>query len=165
MGGLHQVSLGILLGLAPLAYDVFALASHAEWLGKQYWRTTFGFSFPRLRPNAGDFTPPHPVSDADFVQMVTALRVVFPDAPFSLSTREPEELRRRVLPLGFTQMSAGSSTQPGGYGREQHEAEQFAVADKRPAQLVAAELRQLGFEPVWKDWDAGFLPAAIGVAP
>ena len=31
---------------------------------------------------------------------------------------------------------------------------QFETADQRPADLVADRIRQLGYEPVWKDWDA-----------
>ena len=31
--------------------------------------------------------------------------------------------------------------------------EQFAIADERSAAEMAAKLRALGYEPVWKDWD------------
>ena len=36
-------------------------------------------------------------------------------------------------------------------------AEQFAAADRRPAGEVAARLRELGLDPVWKDWDRAIL--------
>jgi 2-iminoacetate synthase len=59
-------------------------------------------------------------------------------------------------------MSAGSSTEPGGYSdfdetqwtptREQP-GEQFHIADERPPQVVAAMLRAKGLDPVWKDHD------------
>jgi len=32
--------------------------------------------------------------------------------------------------------------------------EQFEIADDRSPQTVADSIRQLGYEPVWKDWDA-----------
>jgi 2-iminoacetate synthase len=32
--------------------------------------------------------------------------------------------------------------------------EQFAIADERTPAEMAARLRELGLEPVWKDWDA-----------
>jgi len=32
--------------------------------------------------------------------------------------------------------------------------EQFHIADARPPHEVAAAIRRLGYEPVWKDWDA-----------
>ena len=31
---------------------------------------------------------------------------------------------------------------------------QFQIADERSSQEVADLIRQLGYEPVWKDWDA-----------
>jgi 2-iminoacetate synthase len=31
---------------------------------------------------------------------------------------------------------------------------QFSIADERSAQEVADLIRKLGYEPVWKDWDA-----------
>jgi len=31
---------------------------------------------------------------------------------------------------------------------------QFAIADERSADEVANSIRRLGYEPVWKDWDA-----------
>jgi len=35
-----------------------------------------------------------------------------------------------------------------------HATEQFVIADQRSAAAVAERLRSLGYEPVWKDWDA-----------
>ena len=37
---------------------------------------------------------------------------------------------------------------------------QFAISDDRSPEAVAARLRDLGLEPVWKDWDAAILNAA-----
>jgi 2-iminoacetate synthase ThiH len=34
---------------------------------------------------------------------------------------------------------------------------QFDIADGRSAAEVAAHLRSIGLEPVWKDWDASIL--------
>jgi 2-iminoacetate synthase len=74
-----------------------------------------------------------------------------------LSTRESASLRDHLLPLGITQLSAGSSTAPGGYGQEGDGGEQFAIDDDRNAEQVCAMLRAKGYEPVWKDWDGAFL--------
>lgn len=153
---LRQVGLGVLLGLTDFRIDAFYLGLHAMQLEKKYWKTAFGLSFPRITKATGNFKPPCPVSDKNFVQMVTALRLFLPDAPFSLSTREPKTLRNHLLPLGFTQMSAGSCTEPGGYGKPSLNNEQFQVEDTRSVSEIAEELRQLGLEPVWKDWDGGF---------
>ena len=84
-----------------------------------------------------------------------------------------------LIPLGITLMSAGSHTEPGGYtgagADELHETrrgrrmelggskwskegrratEQFQIADLRSPEEVASRIRGLGYEPVWKDWDA-----------
>jgi 2-iminoacetate synthase len=166
--GLRQVALGALLGLADFRVDAYYLGLHARSLQKEYWRTHVALSFPRLRPATGGFVAPHPVSDNQLVQMIAALRLFLPDAPFSLSTREPAGLRDHLLGLGFTQMSAGSCTEPGGYPAhgasvgERPAAAQFTVEDQRSAADIAAELERLGFEPVWKDWDVGFEAARLG---
>ncbi len=34
--------------------------------------------------------------------------------------------------------------------------EQFTVSDERTAKVINARLKELGREPVWKDWDASF---------
>lgn len=58
------------------------------------------------------------------------------------------------MPLGITSVSAGSKTEPGGYAEEKADLEQFAINDTRSPAEMAADLRRLGYEPVWKDWDA-----------
>ena len=42
----------------------------------------------------------------------------------------------------------------------EHAEGQFAISDERPPHAVAARLRELDLEPVWKDWDAAILNAA-----
>jgi 2-iminoacetate synthase len=141
-------------------------------------------SLPRLRPSAGEFEPLTRMSDRELAQLVCAFRIMFPDAGIVLSTRETPRLRDGLLPLGVTMMSAGSHTEPGGYtgaGKEKiHHTErgrivalasgasewattnghatnatgQFEIADERSASEVADLIRRLGYEPVWKDWDA-----------
>ena len=56
--------------------------------------------------------------------------------------------------LGATSMSAGSSTEPGGYVVPHKELEQFAINDDRTPQEMVAAIKAQGYEPVWKDWDA-----------
>jgi 2-iminoacetate synthase len=48
-------------------------------------------------------------------------------------------------------MSAGSSTEPGGYSTPGEAQEQFTVSDERSPAQVAAMLEAAGYEPVWKD--------------
>jgi 2-iminoacetate synthase len=155
--GFRRIGLGALLGLANWRVEGFFLALHARYLLRHFWKSFVTVSFPRLRPAAGAFEPRFPVSDIQFVQLLTALRLFLPDAGLVLSTRESPYLRDHMIPLGITSMSAGSRTEPGGYAQETHAEAQFAVADERSPEVVAEVIRRKGYEPVWKDWDAAFL--------
>ncbi len=53
-------------------------------------------------------------------------------------------------------MSAGSKTEPGGYRSTPDALEQFEVSDPRSPKAVTEEIRKLGYEAVWKDWDKIF---------
>ena len=53
-------------------------------------------------------------------------------------------------------MGAGRKTDPGGYATAPDSLEQFAVSDERTPMDVAESIREMGYEPVWKDWDAIF---------
>ena len=157
--GFRRLGLGALLGLGDWRVEGFFLGIHALYLMRRFWKSQVSISFPRLRPAAGQFQPLHPVSDIDFVQLLTALRLFLPDTGFTLSTREPADFRDHLIPLGITTMSAGSKTDPGGYTHPQgSDAEaQFEIADHRSPEAVAEVIRQMGYEPVWKDWDEAFL--------
>jgi len=85
------------------------------------------------------------------------MRIILPDAGLLLSTREPAELRDRIFPLGITVMSAGSRTNPGGYGNLDIADSQFDVVDERSPDEISVMLRSKGFDPVWKDWDRDFI--------
>jgi 2-iminoacetate synthase len=175
--GFRRLGIGALFGLADWRFEAVCVAAHAAYLLRHCWKAFLTISLPRLRPCAGAFQPPAPMSDRELAQLLCALRLQFPDVGLVLSTREPAPLRDGLVPLGITLMSAGSHTEPGGYtgaGRARlHRTErgrivelgasewapdaaatgQFDIADERPAAAVAERLRQLGYEPVWKDWD------------
>jgi len=154
--GLRRVGIGPLLGLNDWRVEGFFVALHANYLMKNCWKSQVAISFPRLRLSASGFAPPVPVADRDLVQLLCALRIFLPDAGFTLSTREAPALRDHLIPLGITAMSAGSHTEPGGYAHPSEGTAQFPVADERSPAIVAAVLQRLGYEPVWKEWDAAF---------
>lgn len=156
--GFRQLGIGALLGLDDWRLEACLLAHHAAYLMKHHWRSQVSISFPRLRPAAGGFQPPHPVSDRQLAQMICALRLALPDAGLVLSTRESKEFRDNMAGIGITRMSAGSRTSPGGYLDEQGQdaGEQFSVHDGRSVAEVAAAMRGRGYDAVWKDWDRGF---------
>jgi 2-iminoacetate synthase len=149
--GIDKIGLGALLGLADWRTDSLMLAYHLSYLRKHYWQSRYSMSFPRLRPCTGGFNPDHPMSDRQLVQLICAWRLLDPELELSLSTRESAEFRNGVIPLGITSVSAGSSTQPGGYLRPQQELEQFAIHDDRSASRVADAIRDSGLEVIWRE--------------
>lgn len=158
--GLRRIGIGSLLGLGDCLTDVFYTGLHGLYLARRFWRTQVTISFPRMRPAEGGFQPNSIVSDRQLTQFICALRLLLPDAGLILSTRESAALRDNLLPLGITQMSAGSCTSPGGYSDGSHEGEQFAIDDQRSPAEIAQLLRSRGYDPVWKDWDSAFLSKA-----
>ncbi len=182
--GFHRLGIGALFGLSDWRLEALSVAAHADYLLRHCWKAQLTISLPRLRPNAGDFEPLTQMADRELAQLVCAFRLVFPDVGLVLSTREPAKLRDGLIPVGITLISAGSHTEPGGYtgaGKEKiHLTErgrivelaasssewastntgatqatgQFEISDTRSPDEVAALVRRLGYEPVWKDWDA-----------
>lgn len=151
--GAKHLGIGALLGLADWRFEAFALVAHARYLERHCWRAQLNVSLPRINPAAGGFAPEHPVGDREFTQMLCFFRIALPTAGIVLSTREHPELRDRLAPLGVTQMSAGSSTEPGGYEDPGAAGEQFELEDTRSPDDVAGRLRILGYDPVFKDWE------------
>ena len=155
--GFRRIGVGALLGLGDCLTDVFYAGLHALYLARKFWRTQITISFPRICPTEGGFAPRSLVSDRQLTQFICACRLLIPDAGLILSTRESEELRNHLLPLGITQMSAGSCTAPGGYSDHSDEGEQFAISDHRSPAEIAKLISASGYEAVWKDWDNAFL--------
>jgi 2-iminoacetate synthase len=179
--GFRRLGIGALYGLADWRMEALSVAAHAEHLLRTCWKAYVTISLPRLRPCAGEFQPLTHMTDREMTQLVCAFRLMFPDVGLVLSTRELPRLRDGLIPLGITLISAGSHTEPGGYtgagkdnlhrterGRiieagasewapdngKRRATEQFNIADERSAAEVAEIIRKLGYEPVWKDWDA-----------
>ncbi|MDQ8205070.1 2-iminoacetate synthase ThiH [Pelagicoccus sp. SDUM812003] len=166
--GFRRLGIGALFGLHDWHKEALAVAAHADHLLKTCWKAQLNVSMPRMRPAAGEFEQVEFLRDHHFVQVITAMRIFLPHVGITLSTREPASLRDGLIPLGITSMSAGSSTEPGGYSsfdettfqqtREQ-EGEQFHIADERSPKEVAAVLNRLGYEAVWKDFDQSLIQA------
>jgi 2-iminoacetate synthase len=182
--GFKRLGIGALYGLSEWRMEALSVAAHAAYLLRACWKAQLTISLPRLRPCAGEFEPLTTMTDRELVQLVCAFRLFLPDVGLVLSTREPAKLRDGLIPLGITMISAGSHTEPGGYtgaGKEKiHRTErgrivelasgasewapvtnratnatgQFDIADGRSPQEISALLQRLGYEPVWKDWDA-----------
>jgi 2-iminoacetate synthase len=165
--GVRQLTVGALLGLFDWRLEMVRLALHVQYLEREFWQSSVSVSFPRLVHTPQRYSPPYPVSEAELVQIMVAMRLLFPYIGFNLSTRERPAFRDRLIPLGVTSMSAGSSTRPGGYavytegtptekGTRRMVLEQFEIEDVRPVEEVVAAIRRAGYEPVWKDYDRAF---------
>jgi 2-iminoacetate synthase len=179
--GFRRLGIGALYGLADWRFEALSVAAHADYLLRNCWKAQVTISLPRLRPCAGEFQPLTHMTDRELAQLICAFRLMFPDVGLVLSTRESAKLRDGLIPLGITLISAGSHTEPGGYtgaGKEKihhtergrivelgasewaaagpdiHATGQFEIADERSPGEVAELIRRLGYEPVWKDWDA-----------
>jgi 2-iminoacetate synthase len=150
--GVQRLGLGILLGLADPREDLRSMMRHARYLRDRFPDHVLAFSLPRIHDAPPGFAVPHRVDDELFVRMYCGLRVAFPDAMLVLSTREPAALRNRLARICITQLSAGSSTAPGGYedAPDRPAGEQFSVSDRRTPAEVARWLREAGFEVVWR---------------
>jgi 2-iminoacetate synthase len=153
--GFRKVGLGALLGLGDLQPDVTALVEHVLALRARHWKTFFSLSVPRMRAARGGMRPRVQVSDRQLARLIVALRLILEDVGLVVSTREPAGLRDHLVPLGVTQMSAGSRTEPGGYSHPEAGEKQFNVEDGRTPEEVARVLAAAGYDPVWKDWDWG----------
>jgi len=182
--GFRRLGISPLYGLADWRYEALSAAAHAEYLLRHCWKAALTISTVRIRPCAGEFEALTLISDREMAQLICALRLMFPDVGIVLSTRETPKLRDGLMALGVTMMSAGARTEPGGYtgaGKDKiHHTErgiikelasgssewaaqeghatnatgQFNVADERSPGEVAESIRKVGYEPVWKDWDA-----------
>ena len=158
--GVKKIGLGALYGLSDWRAESWFVGLHLRHLEKEFWRTRYSISFPRLRPHEGTDIAVTPFDERDLVQAACAFRLFSQEVELSLSTRESTGFRDRAFRLGFTSMSAGSKTNPGGYASAPDSLEQFAIDDERSPAEVAEFLRTQGYEPVWKDWDStydGFL--------
>lgn len=154
--GVHKIGMGVLIGLEDWRTDVTMLARHLLYLRKNYWRTRYSVNFPRMCPAEGGYQPSVIMSDKELAQLTFAFRILDHDVDISYSTREAPAFRANMMKLGVTSMSAGSKTEPGGYVSTPEALEQFEVTDSRTPLQVADEIRRLGYEPVWKDWDKIF---------
>jgi 2-iminoacetate synthase len=154
--GIHKIGLGVLLGLEDWRVDSFFNAFHIDYLQKQYWKSKFSVSFPRLRPAEGIIEPNFIMEDKDLLQLICAYRIWNEDLEISISTRENEKFRNNIISLGATTMSAASKTNPGGYAVDVESLEQFETSDERSMEEVKHSIRKAGYDPIMKDWDPAY---------
>ncbi|HOD54258.1 MAG TPA: [FeFe] hydrogenase H-cluster radical SAM maturase HydG [Candidatus Cloacimonadota bacterium] len=150
--GIDDVGIGVLFGLNLYRYDFVGMLMHAEHLEAVFGVGPHTISVPRIRPaddiDIDEFK--NSISDEIFEKIVTVLRIAVPYTGMIISTRESIESRAKVLELGISQISGGSSTSVGGYSEHESEEEdsrQFEISDKRTLDQIVNWLLSLGFIP------------------
>ena len=149
--GIDDVGIGVLFGLYDWRFEIQALLQHIRHLESKFGVGPHTISVPRLEPAIGSelaSSPPHAVSDIDFRKIVAILRLAVPYTGIIMSTRESAEIRRETLAVGVSQISAGSRTNPGGYGNsEQYDESQFCLGDHRSLDEVISDITDMGYIP------------------
>ena len=143
--GIDDVGLGVLFGLFDHRFDTLALVSHAQYLEKKYGIGPHTISVPRLQPAPTvDLSPysSYLINEKDLLKIISILRMAVPYTGMIVSTRERPEIRKKAFEIGISQTSAGSRTNPGGYGKKETLA-QFSLQDHRSLdEVVESVLRQ-----------------------
>lgn len=170
--GIRRLGMSPLYGLFHWRYEAIAVVAHAMHLQKTCWKAELSLGLPRMRPATGGFAPKmeNVMSDRQTVQLLCAFRMTFPRADITATTRERPAVRDGLVTIGATHMSAGASTEPGGYSdydettwrpRTVQPGEQFHIADERSPKEMAAMIRSKGYEVVWKDFDQSFVSESV----
>jgi len=150
-GGIDDVGLGVLFGLADYRYEILALMEHAIHLERAYGCGPHTISFPRIEPAEGAPLPkhiPHAVADEDFKKIIAIIRIALPYTGIILSTRENDAMRTELFNYGISQISAGSRTNPGAYSdKSELSGSQFSLGDHRTLEEVISTMIDSGYVP------------------
>lgn len=150
--GMHRIQIGALLGLSDPMEDAFKTALHMQYLMKHYPEVEWGLSLPRLKDIENGTFIGEEVPDRQFVQILLALRLVFPKVNISISTRESSEFREKLIPLGVNKLSAGVSTSVGRQNNDDEDTSQFEISDKSTVADVKAMVTNCGYQVVFRNW-------------
>lgn len=148
--GLNDLGIGPLFGLTDYKFETLATLMHSQHLDKKYGVGPHTISVPRIEPAEGvafSKNPPAQMSDKEFKKLVSVIRLAVPYTGIILSTRETPQMRREVIELGISQISAASQTNPGGYYVHKEATSQFESSDTRSLEEMIIELCEHGFLP------------------
>jgi len=150
--GMWVANPGVLLGLNPdVAWELLALVAHVRHLESRGMDVYV--SVPRLRRATGAAYPAG-VGDDQLCRLVAVLALAAPAAKVVISTREPADMQRRLVPVigVLTPGSPGVAPYTESGARFELEASQFEVLDHRPIEAILGEYVAAGatidcFEP------------------
>ncbi|MFW6380995.1 MAG: [FeFe] hydrogenase H-cluster radical SAM maturase HydG [Bacillota bacterium] len=153
--GIDDLGIGALFGLYDWRFEVMGLLYHTIHLEEKFGGIgPHTISFPRLEPALN--TPfiaksKYKVSDEEFKKLVAIIRLSVPYTGMILTAREDPEIRKEVIPLGVSQIDAGSKIGIGAYKKAKDgylpEKEQFHLGDIRSLDDVIRETCQMGCIP------------------
>ncbi len=149
--GIEDIGMGVLFGLANPVQEIKSLLIHIAEMEKIFGVGPHTISVPRIKPAEGaslSFNPPYVINDDFFVYIVAVLRLAVPYTGIILSTRENSLLRDRLFGVGVSQISAASSTTPGGYQTVNvKHLSQFSTSDSRSLEEIVITLCEMGYIP------------------
>lgn len=147
--GIDDVGGGALFGLADPYFEVMGLMIHNEHLEEKFGVGFHTISVPRIRRADGAINDnfPNSVDDETFMKLVAVIRLAVPFTGMIISTRENLEMRKKLINIGISQVSAGSSVEVGGYSMRERSEPQFVLADDRDAGDIIMWLMDEGFIP------------------
>jgi 2-iminoacetate synthase len=147
---IDDVGIGALFGLYDWKFEVMGLLAHTIDLEKKFGGVgPHTISFPRMEPAVN--TPfveksSYKIDDDTFKKLVTVIRLSVPYTGMILTARESAAVRQEVIPVGITQIDAGSNIGIGGYARDNLDfnKQQFILGDGRSLDEAVRDLAQMG---------------------
>jgi len=154
-GGITNIGLGVLFGLYDYRFEVLSLIAHSYYLLTRYGVRINSVSIPRLRPSLNtpfSKSPPFPIGEEELRKIIAILRLSIPWTEIIITTRETSQFRIESCKIGISEMSAGSSTSPGGYSQTENKVwakktEQFELLDHSTFKDVIISLCYNGYIP------------------
>ncbi|NLB66560.1 MAG: [FeFe] hydrogenase H-cluster radical SAM maturase HydG [Lentisphaerae bacterium] len=148
--GIDDNGIGVLYGLGDWRFELLAQQAHVHEMERFCGIGPHTLSFPRLEPavNTPFVEQTRGVSDDDFERIVVLARLAVPYAGVIITARESPAMRRRLLPLGVTQMDAASNVGIGAYAdgqeKQKGERQQFLLGDSRGLDECIREWAEAG---------------------
>ncbi|MFK4784780.1 [FeFe] hydrogenase H-cluster radical SAM maturase HydG [Fusobacterium sp. MFO224] len=155
-GGVDDMGLGVLFGLYDWRFEVMGLLYHTIHLEEKFNGVgPHTISFPRV--TFANATPlsrelKYKVSDEDFKKLVAIIRLSVPYTGMICTAREPKEVRDQVIPLGVSQIDAGTRIGVGAYAKSKkanqlNDSEQFTIHDDNSLDDVVKTVCETGEIP------------------
>lgn len=148
--GVDDVGIGALFGLYDWKFEVMGLLAHTIDLENKFGGVgPHTISFPRIEPAIN--TPfieksSYKIDNDTFKKLVTVIRLSVPYTGMILTARETAQVREEVIPVGISQIDAGSNVAIGGYAKDalDYSRQQFILGDNRSLDEAVQDLAKMG---------------------